>query len=135
MTWSEPVKNCRLSSVLLVNDAWLELEDSGFKVKGWVLLVEDLSGICVIRLLKMNMIAFLGSFHVCSNGEQLKFAASRVIKTGWRYPRRMMLPIMVFAQEAKEKIRPLLDYWELNDCISSHTVRSLVCAQKLRGLH
>ena len=46
--------------------------------------------------------------------------------------RQPTLPLMAVFQEAKAKVRPVLDYRELNESISSHTAESLVCAEKLK---
>jgi len=58
-------------------------------------------------------------------------------KNGWLVEcesfRQPTLPLMAVMQVSKDKIRPVLDYRELNETISSHTAGSLVCAEKLRN--
>jgi hypothetical protein len=43
-----------------------------------------------------------------------------------------ILPLMAVVQENKRKVRPVLDYRELNQYVSSHTGESEVCSEKLR---
>jgi ribonuclease HI len=43
-----------------------------------------------------------------------------------------VLPLMAVVQVNKEKVRPVLDYRELNQYVSSHTGESEVCGEKLR---
>ena len=44
-----------------------------------------------------------------------------------------LLPLMAVDQPNKGKVRPVLDYRELNEYVSSHTGNSVVCAEKLRN--
>jgi len=46
--------------------------------------------------------------------------------------RQSTLPLMAVFQEAKVKVRPVLNYWEIIEYISSHTTESLMCAEKLK---
>ena len=39
---------------------------------------------------------------------------------------------MAVMQSSKHKVRPVLDYRELNEHVSSHTGESVVCGEKLR---
>lgn len=43
-----------------------------------------------------------------------------------------VIPLMAVIQQNKDKVRPVLDYRELNQYVSSHTANSEVCAEKLR---
>ena len=43
-----------------------------------------------------------------------------------------MLPLMAVVQANKGKVRPVLDYRELNDHVSSHTSESVICAKSIR---
>ena len=43
-----------------------------------------------------------------------------------------ILPLLAVVQENKNKVRPVLDYRELNSYVSSHTAESEVCGEKLR---
>lgn len=58
------------------------------------------------------------------------------IEKGWlqRYDGEYdgLLPLMVIVQQSKNKVRPVLDYRELNQYISSHTGESEVCAEHIR---
>jgi len=44
-----------------------------------------------------------------------------------------VLPLMAVVQTNKQKVRPVLDYRELNEYVSSHTEKSVVCSEKLRN--
>lgn len=44
-----------------------------------------------------------------------------------------LVPLMAVAQPNKGKVRPVLDFRELNEFVSSHTGQSVVCAEKLRA--
>ena len=39
---------------------------------------------------------------------------------------------MAVVQENKGKVRPVLDYRELNEYVSSHTAESVVCGEAIR---
>ena len=57
------------------------------------------------------------------------------IKNGWFRPFRGkhegVLPLMAVIQVNKPKVRPVLDYRELNQYVSTHTGASVVCVDKL----
>lgn len=44
-----------------------------------------------------------------------------------------VIPLMAVIQENKAKVRPVMDYGELNQYVSSHTADSEICNQKLRN--
>lgn len=58
------------------------------------------------------------------------------IRNGWleRYGGEYdgVIPLMAVIQANKSKVRPVLDFRELNEYVSSHTGASDVCAEKLR---
>ena len=58
------------------------------------------------------------------------------IREGWlqRYEGEHdgIVPLMAVVQAAKGKVRPVLDFRELNDYVSSHTGTSVVCGEKIR---
>lgn len=58
------------------------------------------------------------------------------IEKGWLQPYDGpcdgIIPLLAVVQENKNKIRPVLDYRELNQFVSSHTAESEVCGEKLR---
>jgi hypothetical protein len=43
-----------------------------------------------------------------------------------------VIPLMAVVQANKNKVRPVMDYRELNQYVSSHTAESEVCGEKLR---
>ena len=45
---------------------------------------------------------------------------------------RGLIPQMAIVQHNKGKVRPVMDYCELNDHVEAHTARADVCSQKLR---
>ena len=47
-------------------------------------------------------------------------------------PPKGLIPLMAVIQQNKEKVRPVLDYRELNEHVDAFTARADVCAQKLR---
>ena len=47
-------------------------------------------------------------------------------------PPKGLIPMMAVIQEAKEKVRPVLDFRELNQYIEAHTREADVCAHKTR---
>ena len=59
------------------------------------------------------------------------------IQQGWLIPYSGeydgIVPLMAIIQPNKEKVRPVLDYREVNQFISSHTANSDVCSDKLRS--
>lgn len=59
------------------------------------------------------------------------------INAGWLRPYsgeyEGLIPLMAVTQPNKEKVRPVLDFRELNQHISSHTANSEVCGAKLRA--
>lgn len=59
------------------------------------------------------------------------------IARGWLRPYdgvcKGMLPLMAVVQPNKHKVRPVLDYREMNQFVPSHTGESEVCSDKLRG--
>ena len=58
------------------------------------------------------------------------------IRLGWLLPYEGgydgILPLMAVVQLNKSKVRPVMDYRELNESVSSHTAESDVCGEKLR---
>ena len=62
------------------------------------------------------------------------------IRDGWLVPYdeaelgrpRGLIPLMAVVQASKSKVRPVLDYRELNEHIETHTAEADVCAVKLR---
>ena len=62
------------------------------------------------------------------------------IKQGWLLPydesglgpAKGLIPMMAVIQEAKEKVRPVMDFRELNLYIDAHTREADVCAHKVR---
>ena len=47
-------------------------------------------------------------------------------------PPKGLIPMMAVIQEAKEKVRPVMDFRELNQYIEAHTREADVCAEKTR---
>ena len=47
-------------------------------------------------------------------------------------PPRGLIPLMAVTQEAKGKVRPVLDFRELNEYLAPHTADSDVCVEQLR---
>ena len=43
-----------------------------------------------------------------------------------------LIPLMAVVQPSKEKVRPVLDFRELNQHVSSHTGQSVVCSETIR---
>jgi len=60
----------------------------------------------------------------------------RWIDEGWLKPYNGpvhgLLPLLAVLQENKGKVRPVMDYREVNQFVSSHTGESVVCGEKLR---
>jgi len=60
----------------------------------------------------------------------------RWIEEGWLQPydgpTGGLLPLLAVLQENKGKVRPVMDFRELNQFVSSHTGESAVCGEKLR---
>ena len=62
------------------------------------------------------------------------------IREGWLRPYderadgapRGLIPLMAVVQPNQEKVRPVLDYRELNGHIAAHTADADVCAEQLR---
>lgn len=58
------------------------------------------------------------------------------IRDGWLQPYEGdfdgLIPLMAVVQHNKDKVRPVMDYRELNQFVSSHTAESEVCGDKLR---
>jgi ribonuclease HI len=58
------------------------------------------------------------------------------ITQGWLKPYtgpyKCLIPLLAVMQSSKHKVRPVLDYRELNEHVSSHTGESVVCGEKLR---
>ena len=46
-------------------------------------------------------------------------------------PRKGLIPLMAMLQANKQKVHPVMDYWELNKYVDTHTANVDVCAQKL----
>jgi len=59
------------------------------------------------------------------------------IRCGWLQPFdgecEGLVPLMAVFQGSKDKVRPVLDYRELNQYVSSHTANGDVCSEKLRA--
>jgi hypothetical protein len=59
------------------------------------------------------------------------------IREGWLQPYsgdcKAVLPLMAVVQQNKNKVRPVLDYREVNQHVSSHTGESVVCGEKIRS--
>ena len=59
------------------------------------------------------------------------------IRLGWLKPFNGkcagIIPLMAVIQENKSKVRPVMDYRELNQYVSSHTAQNDVCSTKLRS--
>ena len=47
-------------------------------------------------------------------------------------PPKSLIPLISVIQQNKQKIRPVLDYWELNDHVDLFTARADICTEKLR---
>ena len=47
-------------------------------------------------------------------------------------PPKGLILLMAGVQEQKQKVRPVLDFWELNSFVDAFTANAEVCAQKLR---
>ena len=60
----------------------------------------------------------------------------RWIERGWLRPfsgeHDGIIPMLAVVQPNKDKVRPVMDFRELNDYVSSHTGQSVVCGEKLR---
>ena len=50
----------------------------------------------------------------------------------WKGPIKGIIPLLVVVQPSKDKVRPVMDYRELNPFVESHTEESAVCAEKVR---
>ena len=48
-------------------------------------------------------------------------------------PPKALIPLMAVVQANKDKIRPVMDFRELNSFIQAHTADADVCADKIRG--
>ena len=61
---------------------------------------------------------------------------ARWIKEGWLtpcdQPKNGIIPMLATRQEVKNKVRPLLDFRELNMFVQSHTADCEVCPEALR---
>ena len=65
---------------------------------------------------------------------------TRWVENGWLIPYdeselgppRGLVPLMAVQQKNKSKVRPVLDYRELNDHVTTHTADADVCADQLR---
>ena len=47
-------------------------------------------------------------------------------------PPKGLIPLMAVIQKNKQKVRPVLDYWELNDHVDPFTACADICTEKLR---
>ena len=47
-------------------------------------------------------------------------------------PVKGLIPIIAVIQEAKDEVRPVMDFRELNEYIDAHTREADVCAHKVR---
>jgi transposase InsO family protein/ribonuclease HI len=58
------------------------------------------------------------------------------IRDGWLQPysgqRKGLVPLMAVVQDNKAKVRPVMDFREMNQHVSSHTAESDVCLEKIR---
>ena len=50
----------------------------------------------------------------------------------WKGPVKGVIPLLAVVQPTKNKVRPVMDYRELNPFVESHTEESAVCAEKVR---
>ncbi len=65
---------------------------------------------------------------------------SQWVKDGWLVPHNQnihgpvkgTIPLMAVVQQNKQKVRPVLDFRELNDHINLHTAEADVCVEKIR---
>ena len=65
------------------------------------------------------------------------------IDTGWLIPYshkklgppKSLIPLMAVVQQSKSKVKPVMDYRELNQYVDTFTADANVCASKLRGWH
>ncbi len=59
------------------------------------------------------------------------------IRQGWLQPfdgdHDGIIPLLAVLQRSKDKVRPVLDYRELNQHVSSHTANGEVCGKKIRA--
>ena len=59
------------------------------------------------------------------------------ITNGWLIPYtgeyEGILPLMAVVQINKNKVRPVMDFRELNNYVSSHTAKAAICGEKLRN--
>ena len=46
-------------------------------------------------------------------------------------PLKGLIPLMAALQQNKKKVRPVIDYWELNHHVDTFTANAVVCAAKL----
>ena len=62
------------------------------------------------------------------------------IDNGWLLPYpeeelrspKGLIPLLAIQQENKQKVRPIIDYQELNKYVDTYTANVDVCSQKLR---
>ena len=69
--------------------------------------------------------------------QQFDNEVEKWIQLGWLRPFKGqedgLIPLMCVIQASKNKVRPVMDYRELNNFVSSHTATSEVCGEKLRS--
>ena len=82
-----------------------------------------------------------GSYSVPSEyRDRYETELKRWIQEGWLVPYdaselgepKGLIPLMAVVQEKKQKVRPVMDYRELNEHIEAYTADADVCAEKLR---
>ena len=83
----------------------------------------------------------VGSYSVPSGyRNRYETELKRWIAEGWLIPYdtselgepKGLIPLMAVVQEKKQKVRPVMDYRELNEHIEAYTADAHVCAEKLR---
>ena len=84
----------------------------------------------------------VGSYSVSSEYRaQYEEELKRWVDEGWLVPYdatelgepKGLIPLMAVVQEKKQKVRPVMDYRELNEYIEAYTADADVCAEKLRS--
>ena len=83
----------------------------------------------------------VGSYSVPSEyRDRYETELKRWVAEGWLIPYdtselgepKGLIPLMAVVQEKKQKVRPVMDYRELNEHIEAYTADADVCAEKLR---
>ena len=76
------------------------------------------------------------------SGQQAISAIMAWIQNGWLIPYpesdlgppKGLIPLMAILQESKQKVRPVMDYRELNEHVNAYTANADVCAQTVAGM-